>query len=244
MSAEAVGWAWRHSPYRGVPLVVHLAIADSVNDQHNHDFWMTVGRLAAKARVSERAARTALRQLTDDGLLVLVKASSGKPGQPTLYRFVFGDGPVVYETRRGQPVPPSPGATGANDDARRGQPVPPNPSKATQDLKPLGASPPAKRKAEPRRRLPDDFTVTLDLLVWARDVVPTLDLEAETAAWRDHHHAKGSTMADWPAAWRLWMRNAHRFATSGRTAKSTPTARGLGNIDRVVSHLNDREVGQ
>ena len=34
----------------------------------------------------------------------------------------------------------------------------------------------------------------------------------EWRAFRDHHLAKGSTMLDWPAAWRTWLRNRKRFA--------------------------------
>jgi hypothetical protein len=38
-------------------------------------------------------------------------------------------------------------------------------------------------------------------------VVPDTEFES----FRDHHLAKGSTFADWTAAWRTWCRNAEKY---------------------------------
>lgn len=97
MSAEAVGWVYRHSPYAGATFQVHLAVADSVNDQHDNEFWLTRGRLAKKARVSPRSAFTALTTLTEGGFLDLLDESSGRT--PSRYRFLYPDVPVVYDSR-------------------------------------------------------------------------------------------------------------------------------------------------
>ncbi len=97
MSAEATGWVYRHSPFDGVTFSVHLAIADSVNDQHNQLFWMSVGRTGAKARTSERGARRALRELEDGGFVARVREATQHA--PAVYRFLFPSVSTVYESR-------------------------------------------------------------------------------------------------------------------------------------------------
>jgi hypothetical protein len=65
VSGEAVGWVWRHSPYEGTGLVVHLAIADVVNDVHGNQFWMSVPHLARKCRISDRQVQRYLRDMEE-----------------------------------------------------------------------------------------------------------------------------------------------------------------------------------
>ena len=69
MSVQAMGWVVSDSPYRGSTFLVHLMIADVVNDQHGYEFWMSNDRLAKKARVSRQTANRAIGQMVDDGLL-------------------------------------------------------------------------------------------------------------------------------------------------------------------------------
>lgn len=100
MSLEAGGWVYRHSPYTGSTFAVHLAIADSVNDQHGFRLWMSVATLAAKARVERRTAGRCLAQLVADGYLEALGGPKIRGGRPNEYRFVFlDDAAVVYETR-------------------------------------------------------------------------------------------------------------------------------------------------
>lgn len=98
MSAEAVGWVYRHSPFDGATFQVHHAVADSVNDQHGNEFWLTKAELARKARTSPRTASSALAALTAAGCVELVEESGGR--NPSRYRFLFPDADVVYDTRR------------------------------------------------------------------------------------------------------------------------------------------------
>jgi len=72
MSAEATGWVYRHSPMRGAAFTVHLALADSANDQNGYELWMRVRTIAEKARLSEGAARRAIADLIDAGLLEVI----------------------------------------------------------------------------------------------------------------------------------------------------------------------------
>lgn len=54
-----------------------------------------------------------------------------------------------------------------------------------------------------------------------------LSLVTELDAFRNHHAAKGSLMADWQAAWRTWCGNAHKFAKP---------ASGASGIGRRLTH--------
>lgn len=98
MSAEAVGFVYRHSPYQGVVFSVHLAVADSVNDQFDNMFWMATGRLADKARTSRQSVSAALMRLEADGWLSVVER---RDGSTVRYRFLFPESEVVYESRGG-----------------------------------------------------------------------------------------------------------------------------------------------
>jgi len=98
LSAEAVGFVYRHSRYHGVVFSVHLAIADSVNDQFENMFWMATGRLADKARTSRQSVSAALTRLEADGWLEVVERRNGNTVR---YRFLFPQVEVVYESRWG-----------------------------------------------------------------------------------------------------------------------------------------------
>lgn len=87
MSAEATGYVFKSSPYKGATFAVHLAIADSVNDQHEHRFFMSVTNLSAKARCSRRAAQYALQTMIERGHLELLEDNANF-GKPSEYRFV------------------------------------------------------------------------------------------------------------------------------------------------------------
>lgn len=107
MSAEATGWVYRHSPFKGAAFTVHHAIADSVNDQNDNEFWMAQENLADKARLSPRAVREAVTALLDGGYIepidgeMLDPERRRKAGRPTRWRFLFpDDAAIVYETRK------------------------------------------------------------------------------------------------------------------------------------------------
>lgn len=98
MSAEATGWVWRRSPYKGVTFAVHLAIADSVNDQNEHELWMRQSVLAEKCRTQRPTVNKALATLLADGYLELVEEFTGGANR---YRFLMpSKAPVVFDSRR------------------------------------------------------------------------------------------------------------------------------------------------
>lgn len=85
------------------------------------------------------------------------------------------------------------------------------------------ASPPRKRG----ERIPDDFSVTAEMVAWAREHVPHVDGRHETAKFADYWRAKAGRDAcklDWPATWRNWMRRAgEQQAPRGRHSRQAET---------------------
>jgi hypothetical protein len=71
----------------------------------------------------------------------------------------------------------------------------------------------AAGKARKAHQLPDTFRPTAKHMELAGSL--GVDLRSEFAQFVDHHRAKGSTMKDWDAALRTWIRNAQRFGRGG-----------------------------
>lgn len=99
MSAEATGWVFRHSPYTGGAFLVHLCIADSVNDQNHNEFWMRQHKLAHKARLSRPRVNEHIQKIVDDGLLTLLDESTRLTGKARRYRFETPELPVAYDPK-------------------------------------------------------------------------------------------------------------------------------------------------
>lgn len=56
----------------------------------------------------------------------------------------------------------------------------------------------------------------------------TEEINHEAEQFRNYHHAKGSTFKDWDAAWRTWLGNARKFASSR-------PARGRGGHNALMA---------
>lgn len=68
MSVQATSWVWENAPAEGSALLVLLAVADAANREGEHS-CQSVATIARMARVSERTAQRALRDLQAQGLL-------------------------------------------------------------------------------------------------------------------------------------------------------------------------------
>lgn len=130
MSAEATGWVWKHSPYQGAQLLVHLAIADVVNDVHENEFWMSTAALAAKAKVSRNTVTTTLSDMQVRGLLLMLESGKAER-RPSRYRFLMGTSAVSALGTRDQRASTS--AVSADPLAR---PARANPKEITEEPKP------------------------------------------------------------------------------------------------------------
>lgn len=205
MSAEASGWVFRCSPYRGVPFTVHLAIADSVNDQNEYEFWMRQGVLARKARTTRGTVNTAVDQMVHDGLLLLVERGRGGANR---YRMLMpASAEIVYDTTRGVRAETTPGGARPADKAAR-------PADTTVRAQRAGGARPARTEPKGNPTGAQDEPLALELV----DATPerwTFD-----AFWTAYPRrvAKAAAEKAWKAALNhaapsLIVAGAERYAT-------------------------------
>jgi hypothetical protein len=68
-------------------------------------------------------------------------------------------------------------------------------------------------------------------------------VEAEMAAFRDHHLSHATRSADWPASWRTWVKNTPQFTrkerANGRDHETTKRTATDGHLDAIASLIND-----
>jgi hypothetical protein len=91
---------------------------------------------------------------------------------------------------------------------------------------PPPAQDPVPRNEKPerrRRQLPSDFSLSDELKAYAEGQgINGSRIDSVFAHFCDYHRAKGSTMLDWTAAWRTWVRNEKRFGS--RADRKSPPA--------------------
>lgn len=96
-------------------------------------------------------------------------------------------------------------------------------------------------KSAARKRanqIPDGYTLSEDLLKWTRVAHPSVNIAHEFEQFRDYHRAKGSTMKDWDAAWRTWVRNSVKFART----ESKPSDASLWDKPLELQVVPDEDV--
>ena len=90
MSIEAMTWVFRNSPYKGVQRLIHLAIADVVNDGYQNRFWMKQGQIAEKAGCTRQTVNETVAKMVSEDALRLVESNKGP--RPNVYEFQFSVG--------------------------------------------------------------------------------------------------------------------------------------------------------
>lgn len=121
MSVQAMSDVLEHSPFAGATFLVHLLIADTVNEQNEYHYWAAQDYLAKKCRLTTRSVRRAITELVDAGYLVVVK----RPGryETVTYRFVFHErlsksrpDTMSYESASSDRTPSPAGRTSGPDE--------------------------------------------------------------------------------------------------------------------------------
>ncbi|MEQ6329219.1 DUF1376 domain-containing protein [Pseudomonas chengduensis] len=74
--------------------------------------------------------------------------------------------------------------------------------------KPAAKAKPEGARAKPRKPLQMPFLMTAEMLAWAKEKAPAVNLDRETERFCDYWTGTGKAMADWPSTWRNWMRRA------------------------------------
>jgi hypothetical protein len=95
VSLKFMTWTFEHSPYTLGARLVHLALADSANDDYGGLLWSTQGTIAKKAGVSRATANSVLQRMVGDGWLgeateqeVATIRALMKDPRAKVYRFV------------------------------------------------------------------------------------------------------------------------------------------------------------
>lgn len=102
---------------------------------------------------------------------------------------------------------------------------PGDPSQGQPAKKPAAKAKPEGSRAKPKKPLAMPFLMTADMLDWAKDKAPAVNLDRETERFCDYWTGNGKAMADWPSTWRNWMRRAQddlERRGQGGAAKSDP----------------------
>lgn len=90
----------------------------------------------------------------------------------------------------------------------------------------------AKPKPRPSKRCPQEFQVTADLMAWAEQKVPGVDVASETERFRDYEFARAHS--DWAATWREWMRKAAERGVPNGNSRPSSKPR-LSAVERVYA---------
>jgi hypothetical protein len=97
---------------------------------------------------------------------------------------------------------------------------------------------PAKRGT----RLPDSWTPSQELIAWAKEKAPGVDVLTATDNFVDYWHSASGAKAskcDWPAAWRVWIRNEGQRSPQRRAATNT----NAGGVYRTPAQQAAHERG-
>lgn len=98
-----MSWVFDHSPYTLGTRLIHLAIADIVNDDNDWLLWASKSKIATKAKVSPPTVTAAFARMVKDGYLELIESHVGRP---SVYRFVTDPGQQISEPPPDVPDPP------------------------------------------------------------------------------------------------------------------------------------------
>lgn len=100
------------------------------------------------------------------------------------------------------------------------------------------------RARERATRIPDDFTVTADMVTWANEHTPTVDGRYETAKFVDFWRSKSgrdATKQDWIATWRNWMRKAAEQPRAAPRGGTDQRVQGFVEAGRRLQAQHDQQ---
>lgn len=239
----------------GPPKVTLMRLADFADDAGL--CWPSIDRVADEGGISARTAQTAVQYLQHIGVLILVTKGGGR-GRPTKYRIDLervrqlhpisagnGAAETVYEPH---PLPETVQDTHEKGAADAGKGAAPAPELSIEQSKERPRIAKTRKRAcaaisidwQPDQQ--DRGHAAERFATWAqRTGLPSPDVDVEAERFRNHHLAKGSTMADWHAAWRTWCGNACTFAE--RRGRPNGASAGPPVIDEHGNIIIDSNNG-
>lgn len=214
MSVTAMSWVFAHSPYSLGTRLVHLAVADVANEDHDWRVWASHSKIAAKAHVSLPTVSASLKRMVKDGYLEVLKADSR--GQ-TEYRFLRPTTPQISEGSRSDPQIDTTAI----------------PKSTQTHLLPTKE----EQKGAPKRRtrIPDQFTLDAGDRAWASDHCPSVDLRAATIEFVTYWRGDGRPKADWKQTWRNSMLHEERRAAPKDVGPKRPENIAVNLLERDLA---------
>lgn len=93
-------------------------------------------------------------------------------------------------------------------------------------------------RAKPKKPLPMPFLMTNEMLDWAKEKAPDVNLDWELEQFLDYWKGNGKPMADWKATWQRWMRTSQARIT--QTSPRRPG--GAVNRQQQIEDANNEVV--
>lgn len=211
MSTEAFTAVLHHSRAKGTDKVVLIGIANHHNPSDGTS-WPSISTLAKYANASERSVSRSIANLVALGELSYGKnaAPTTHYNKPNLYQILVGcpaecDG--TYSHKEGP-------RTGMTNLVGMTSVVDRDDKSGKTGMTPVSSEPKEETKEKlnnlPRgTRIPEDFSITEKMRVWAKENHPNVDLEKTTLNFIDYWTSKptNATKLDWVSTWRVWIRN-------------------------------------
>jgi hypothetical protein len=221
MSIEAMSLVLHHSTASGAAKLLLLGIA---NHQGDSGAWPSVSTLSRYAGVSERRAQQLLRALEESGELTVLPQAGGSGQYKTNLYWVNVMCPEDCDGSASH-------RSGVKSRDLRGEIL------GTSGVKPTSPEPKdnlQEPKIKKATRLDSDFRPTPELMAWAQEEFPNVQLKKETYAFIDYWGSlpgQRGLKTDWNATWRNWIRKA-----ADRSPRySKPSAAPQTNLQRNMS---------
>ncbi len=233
------------------PKNVLMAIADRADDSGLA--WPSIAGICEATCYGRTAVWEALKTLEASGLLLIEK----QDGRNSRYTIVldrleaFIPAKPVRQTdtypsatRTGADVEPireantHPSATRTPPVRQTDTPHSPGEPEPSVTLREQSGEPSGRERAS--RTCPPSFALTPEIVAWAKDQHPAVDVQVELDKFRDHEFKQAHS--DWPKAFRNWVRRAsewHQVDAQQRERRETATERK----NRVLDELCGRKPG-
>lgn len=237
MSIEAMSIVLHHSKATGAAKILLLGVA---NHQSDSGAWPSVSTLSRYAGVSERRAQQLLRGLEESGELIVLPQQAPVNGKyKTNLYWVNVSCPTDCDGTAGHRV-------GVKSGAPRGEVL------STLGVKPTSPKPKENLKEHKNKgvRLSDDYRPSENLVAWAHETFPGVDVKKETYAFIDYFTSlpgQRGLKTNWDAAWRNWIRKASERVPRSRqpqAPKQTNLQRNLALVQKIMAEEGRLEIEQ
>jgi hypothetical protein len=202
MSFDALAWAARCNPGSPAKKLVLLSLAECAG-REDCEAFPSIKAIAEFSSLNRKTIIAALDALEASGFIVDTGSKRGRTGQIKVYRLTLETIPKTepFQKRNSS-------VSSAKESQKR-------------DTE-LVREPVSNKKAR-AQSLSSDWQPQPFIDGQCKQVVASwssTDLAAQVEHFTSHHQAKGSTFVDWQAAWRTWVLNSRKWATTRTPAPS------------------------